>query len=125
MKFIFEITVNPGYDPARYAAAWVEASRIIQQAEGARGTYLHRDLNDPDRLLAIAHWESKAARDASDSKNDPRVKEIIATQAEHVNIRLIGEFDEPEWAVEATGTGSVADTDHHKNQAPGSDSSVR
>ncbi|MEX0741488.1 MAG: antibiotic biosynthesis monooxygenase family protein, partial [Phycisphaeraceae bacterium] len=76
MKFIFEVTVNPGYDPERYAAAWVEASRIIQQAPGAQGTYLHRDLNNPDRLLAIAHWESRAARDASDTMADPRVKAI-------------------------------------------------
>lgn len=54
MKFIFEVTVNPGYDPERYAAAWVEASRSIQQARDTQGTYLHCDLDNPDRLLAVA-----------------------------------------------------------------------
>ena len=113
MKYIFEVTVRPGYDPQRYAAAWVEASRLIQQVEGARGTYLHRDLNNPDRLLAIAHWESKAARDAGAGRDDPRVKSLIASQSEHVNIRLIGEFAEPEWSVEPPDSSERAGTDHH------------
>jgi len=100
MKFIFEVTVKPGYKPEQYARAWVEASQIIQQGNGARGTYLHRNLNESNKLLAIAHWQSKADRDASSSLEDPRVKAIVASQAQHCDIRLIGEFAEPEWCVE-------------------------
>lgn len=100
MKYIFEVLINPDYSAEQYARAWVEASRLIQQAPGARGTYLHRDLNDDRRLLAIAHWESKQARDASHSRQDPAVKAIVQSQAEHVQIRFLGEFAEPDWQVE-------------------------
>lgn len=100
MKFIFEVTLKPGYKPEEYARAWVEASQIIQQDNGARGTYLHRNLNDTNRLLAIAHWQSKSDRDASSSLENPHVKAIVASQAQHCDIRLIGEFAEPEWCVE-------------------------
>lgn len=100
MKYIFEVRINSDYRAENYAQAWLEASRIIQQAAGARGTYLHRDLNDDHRLLAIANWESKQARDDSHSRQDPAVRAIVQSQAEHVQIRLIGEFAEPDWQVE-------------------------
>lgn len=99
MKYLFEVLANPDYPPERYAEAWVEASEIIQRAAGARGTFLHRDLNNPRRLLAIAHWASKAARDASASMEDERMRAIIEAQAQHCTIKLIGEFAEPEWTV--------------------------
>jgi hypothetical protein len=54
MKFIFEVRMKPGYTVEEYADAWVRASEIIQQAPGARGTYLHRKIGDPNALLAIA-----------------------------------------------------------------------
>ena len=38
MKFIFEVQVRPGTTIEDYAEVWQEASRIIQQAPGARGT---------------------------------------------------------------------------------------
>ena len=64
MKFIFLVRMKPGYTVDEYAEAWVRASKIIQQTPGAKGTYLHRKIGSPDTLLAIAHWESKAHRDA-------------------------------------------------------------
>ena len=99
MKFIFEVRVKPGYSVAQYADAWVEASKIIQQTPGARGTYLHRKIGDPDCVLAIAHWESKAARDAKDDRRDETVRRILDKHAETCDIRVIGEFEEPEWQV--------------------------
>ena len=44
MKFIFEVRVKPGFSVEEYAKGWVEASEIIQQSEGAKGTYLHLSL---------------------------------------------------------------------------------
>src|SRR5690606_41961422 len=76
MKFIFEVRMKPGYTVEQYARAWVEASRIIQQAPGARGTYLHRKIGGPDTLLAIATWESKAHRDAKDDSRSETVRRI-------------------------------------------------
>jgi len=99
MKFIFEVRVKHGYTTEQYAEAWVRASRIIQQTPGARGTYLHRMIGDPDVLLAIAHWESKEARDAKDDRRDEIVREILEKHARFCEIKVIGEFEDPEWSV--------------------------
>jgi heme-degrading monooxygenase HmoA len=99
MHYIFEVTLKLGYSAEQYADAWIRASEIIQQAAGAQGTRLHRKIGDPSRLLAIATWESKAARDAMESRLPDRVQAIIAEQTPYVEITLIGEFEAPEWTV--------------------------
>lgn len=99
MKFIFEVRVKPGYSVEEYAEAWVRASEVIQQTPGALGTRLHRKIGEPDTLLAIASWESKAARDAKDDNRDEMVKAIMEKHARFCEFRLIGEFEEPEWEV--------------------------
>ena len=99
MHFIFEVDVKPGYTAEQYAEAWVRASKLIQQAPGALGTRLHRKIGDPRVLLAIATWKTKAARDAMEAAQDERVGAIISEQAEFVDVRWLGEFEEPEWVV--------------------------
>jgi len=99
MKFIFEVRMKPGHTAAEYADIWVRASRIIQEAPGARGTYLHRNIGDSGVLLAIATWESKAQRDAKDDERNAIVRDILDEAATICDIRVIGEFDEPEWTV--------------------------
>jgi hypothetical protein len=99
MHYIFEVHIKPGYTPEQYAAAWVEASEIIQQSRGARGTRLHRKIGSPDVLLAIATWESKAQRDAMEGAPAEAVRKIIESQAAFVDVHLIGEYEEPEWVV--------------------------
>ena len=76
MKFIFEVRIHEGHTAEEYADAWVRASEIIQQAPGARGTELHRKIGDPDTLIAI-----------------------IRSVAPFVDIRPLGEFEDPEWVV--------------------------
>lgn len=100
MIFVFEVHVHAGHTAEAYAAAWLRASEIIQQAPGARGTRLHRAIGEPGRLLAIARWESKAARDAMEASPSDRVREIIARQAEFVDIQVVGEFEDAAWVVE-------------------------
>jgi nitroreductase len=99
MHFVFEVHVKPGYRAEQYAQAWLRASEHIQRAAGARGTRLHRKIGDPSVLLAIATWESKAARDAMESHLPEAARAIIAAEAEFVDVRLIGEFEEPDWEV--------------------------
>lgn len=99
MHFIFEVHIKPGYSAEQYADAWVRASRLIQRAPGARGTRLHRKIGDPDVLLAIATWDSKAERDAMENDPPQQVRDIIAAQAPFVDIRVIGEFEAPAWEV--------------------------
>lgn len=100
MKFIFEVRIKPGHSAEQYADHWVRASEIIQRASGARGTQLHRKIDDPGTLLAIASWDSKASRDAMEHRRDPAVAAILSEAAQHCDIRLIGEFEEPQWVVD-------------------------
>jgi len=99
MHFIFEVHLKPGYSAEQYAAAWVEASQIIQRAPGAMGTRLHRKIGEPDVLLAIATWESKEIRDTMEATQPREVLAIIESQAPFVDIHLVGEFEAPEWEV--------------------------
>lgn len=99
MIFVFEVHVHPGHTAEAYAAAWVRASEIIQQAPGARGTRLHRKIGDERTLLAIASWDSKRQRDAMEADPSADVQRIIAEQAEFVDVRVIGEFEDPDWVV--------------------------
>lgn len=99
MKYIFEVRIKPGYRAEQYAEAWVRASKLLQQAPGARGTRLHRMIGDPNRLIAIASWESKSARDAMESHLGDAVKAIFKEAAQYCEISIIGEFEEPEWVV--------------------------
>jgi quinol monooxygenase YgiN len=100
MKYVFEVRIRPGHTAEQYAAAWVSVSEILQRAPGAQGTRLHRKIGDPHRLLAIASWDSKASRDAMEQRRDPVVRSILNEAAQHCDIVLIGEFEEPEWVVE-------------------------
>ena len=99
MIFVFEVHVHPGHSAKAYAEAWVRASEIIQRAPGARGTRLHRKIGDDRKLLAIASWDSKTARDAMEANPSAEVKRIISGQAEFVDVRVIGEFEDPDWIV--------------------------
>jgi hypothetical protein len=104
--FVFEVHMNPGYTPEQYAGAWVRASKIIQCAPGARGTRLHRKIGDPNVLVAIAGWDSKRQRDIADADRDPCVQAILDEQSQFVEIRIVGEFEDPEWVVLPPGAGS-------------------
>jgi len=100
VKYIFEVHIKEGFTAEDYADAWVRASEIIQRAPGALGTELHRKIDDPKILIAIAHWESKTARDAMESEHNEEVAEIIRSAAPYCEIRPLGEFEDPEWVVE-------------------------
>lgn len=102
MKYIFEVRIKPGHSAEEYADAWVRASELIQQAPGARGTELHRKMDDPHTLIAIAHWHSKAERDAMEGQHNPAIAEIIQGVAHCCEIQVIGEFEDPEWVVNPT-----------------------
>ena len=91
--------MKPGYTVDEYAEAWIRASEIIQQSPGARGTYLHRKIGEPNVLLAIAHWDTKAHRDAKNDRRSETVRAIIEKHAVSCEIKVIGEFEEPEWSV--------------------------
>ena len=102
MKFLFQVHLRPGHTIEEYAETWIRASVILQRAPGARGTLLHRKIGDPNTLLAIASWDSKAARDAREDflKPDSAMRRVLDAHLGLVDFELIGEFEEPEWAVD-------------------------
>lgn len=108
MKFVFEVRIKPGHTAEQYADAWVRVSELLQRAPGALGTRLHRRIGHDDALLAIASWDSKTSRDAMERRRDPRVDELLAEAAQHCDVRVIGEFEEPEWVVLPPETGDRA-----------------
>ena len=61
---------------------------------------MHRKIGNPNILLAIASWDSKAARDAMEKRSDETVRRILREASQHCDIVVIGEFDEPEWVVD-------------------------
>lgn len=99
MKYIFEVIIKEGHSAEEYAAVWVQASKLIQQAPGARGTELHRKIGNDHSLIAVASWDSKAHRDAMEAKPNEVIKAIIKKAAPFVDIKVIGEFADPEWVV--------------------------
>ena len=117
MIFVFEIHVKPGHSARAYAEAWVRASEIIQQAPGARGTRLHRKIGETNKLLAIASWDSKADRDAMEANPCEEVLRIIAGQADFIDVRVVGEFEDPDWIVlpgqpsQTAGAGATMSSD--------------
>jgi heme-degrading monooxygenase HmoA len=102
MKFIFEVRIKANHTAEQYASAWLRVSEILQRAPGARGTRLHRKIGNPNILLAIASWDSKAARDAMEEHRDDTVRLILHEASQHCEISVIGEFEEPDWVVEPT-----------------------
>lgn len=65
LKFVFEAHIKAGHTEAEYSEAWERGSSIIQRQPGAQGTMLHRKIGEPGVLLAIASWESLAARNTA------------------------------------------------------------
>lgn len=108
MKFVFEVRIKPGYVAEQYAEAWMRASAIIQRAPGARGTRLHRKIDDPNVLLAIAEWDSKSDRDATQG-HLPAADAITREAAKYCEVTSIGEFHEPEWVVLPPSVSGAAD----------------
>jgi hypothetical protein len=102
VKFIFQVHLRPGHTVEEYAETWIRTSEILQRANGARGTLLHRKIGDPSTLLAIASWDSKAARDARLEflNPDSATRKLLAAHLGMVEFELVGEFEEPEWKVE-------------------------
>jgi hypothetical protein len=65
----------------------VRASELIQRAPGALRTELHRKIGNPDTLIEIAHWHSKASRGAMEAQHNSDVALIIRSAAPFCVIR--------------------------------------
>lgn len=66
-KFIWKIKISDESQVKPFIANWREASIVLQEYAGARGTRLHKSCDDPLELYTIAEWDSKADRDAMEA----------------------------------------------------------
>ena len=102
MKYIFEIKIRNGHTVEEYVEAWRNGSVIIQKYSGARGTRLYRKINESDKLLAIADWESKTSRDSAMkalAESDAETQRVWKAHNEFGEFTKIGAFDETDWQV--------------------------
>lgn len=102
LKFVFEAHIKAGHTEAEYSEAWERGSSIIQRQPGAQGTMLHRKIGEPGVLLAIASWESLAARNtamAALAKVDETTRSTLDRHEALADIDVIGAFEEADWSV--------------------------
>ena len=59
-------------------------------------TAWHTHAQDLDRKM---QQQAEAHRDAMEANPSDEVRRIISEQAEFVDVRVIGEFDDPDWVV--------------------------
>lgn len=74
-RYIWKITITDPEKVAPFIQVWRDASKVLQEYDGAKGTHLHRVLGEDGEYLAIADWESKAARDAMKADTDANTSE--------------------------------------------------
>ena len=69
-RYIWKIKLDPKYSEEEFVKFWRETSQILQEYPGAKGTKMTKVEGEARTYLAIAEWESKAARDfmSQDSK---------------------------------------------------------
>ncbi len=65
-----------------FVAAWTEFARWLGTMPGAGTARLTRDLNDPQRFLSFAPWESADAMQAW--KSNPEFRERMGAVQRHV-----------------------------------------
>lgn len=101
MKFIFEVEIKKGCTEQQFVEAWQQGSAIIQRQPGAQGTLLHRFIGSPSKLLAIASWESLEHRNAAMERlsSDAQIRPFLTLHEQFGDVRIIGEFEEPQWRV--------------------------
>ena len=102
MRYIFQVTIKEGATVEQYVEAWKKGSELIQKHAGARGTRLLKAIGEPNKLIAIAEWDSKQSRDEAMkalSKSDAETQKVWHGHNEFGEISKVGAFDETDWIV--------------------------
>lgn len=103
MLYIFEVTIKRGIEVESYIKAWRRGSEIIQKSPGSYGIRLYKKIGEPNKLLNVAAWESKTARDiAMESLKhaDAHTRGALHNHEDFGTVKVIGEFDETSWVVD-------------------------
>ena len=69
-RFIWKIKLNDDVSDEVFIAHWHDASAILQDYPGARGTLIHRSRDEPKTFFLVAQWESQELRDKMQAEID-------------------------------------------------------
>lgn len=69
-RYIWKIKLHESVGDEVFITHWREASAILQEYPGARGTLIHKARGENKTYFLVAQWESQAARDAMQNEID-------------------------------------------------------
>lgn len=69
-RFVWKIKLNDSVTDEEFIKHWHDASTVLQEYPGAKGTLIHKARNEDRTYFLIAQWESQATRDAMQAEID-------------------------------------------------------
>lgn len=97
MIYVFQVELTPGVELRQYVAAWKRGSEVIQKSAGARGIRLYQKIGEQNKLLNIAHWDSKMSRDMAMEalrRADAATHMLLHRHQDFGRVSVIGSYDE-------------------------------
>ena len=97
MIYIFEVELTQGIEFRQYLAAWKRGSEVIQKSAGARGIRLYQKIGEQNKLLNIAHWDSKMSREMAMEAlrhADAATHMLLHKHHDFGKVTVIGSYDE-------------------------------
>lgn len=85
-----------------YVRAWKVGSAIIQKSAGSYGIKLYQKVGQQNKLLNVATWESKTAREIameSLKRADHATRVLLHRHEDFGKVNVIGEFEDTGWTV--------------------------
>jgi heme-degrading monooxygenase HmoA len=92
IRIVYEWRVKPD-DIAAFLEAWEKTTKTIHESvEGARGSFLLRDVDNPGKILTIARWDSVEHWQAFWQSENPTEMLRMRALAERISVTAYDEF---------------------------------
>ncbi len=69
-RFIWKIELNDSVTDQEFIKHWHDASVVLQEYPGAKGTLIHKTRDEERTYFLVAQWESQEFRDAMQADID-------------------------------------------------------
>lgn len=69
-RYIWKIKLSDDVTDEEFVTHWHDASAILQEYPGARGTLIHRARDEERTYFLVAQWESQELRDKMQAEID-------------------------------------------------------
>ena len=97
MIYVFQVELSRGVELRQYLGAWRRGSEVIQKSAGARGIRLYQKIGEQNKLLNVAHWDSKVSRDMAMEAlrhADAATHALLHRHQDFGTVTVIGSYDE-------------------------------